>query len=76
MRVTFTRPTVADGRVVGAGETLELPDADAVLLIRMGKAVAVVGRTVGGDPVPETGPDRGAPAPADRDPKPRRTRTR
>jgi hypothetical protein len=40
MRVRVVRDTVADGRVVLAGEVLSLPGEDAAALLRMGKAVA------------------------------------
>ena len=71
MRIKIVRATVAAGGVVGPGQILDdVPDDDAALLIRMGKAVAIAGPTVNGDP------DPGAPAPENRDPKPRRTRGR
>lgn len=69
MRIKIVRATVAASGVVGPGQVLDdVPDEDAALLIRMGKAVAIAGPTVNGDP------DPGAPAPLNRDPAPQRTR--
>ena len=42
MNILILQNTVADGRMVAAGQTVDVPDADARLLVRMGKAVAVV----------------------------------
>lgn len=41
MQVKITRTTVAAKQFVMAGEVYDLPDADARLLIQLGKAVAV-----------------------------------
>lgn len=43
MRILITRTTVADGRIVRAGSVEDLSDADAALLLQLGKA----------EPVPE-----------------------
>jgi len=39
MKVKIERSTVANGQVVEAGQVVDLPKAEAMLLIRMGKAV-------------------------------------
>lgn len=39
MRILITRTTVADGRIVRAGSVEDLSDADAALLLQLGKAV-------------------------------------
>lgn len=66
MRVRIVRATVGTGGVLGAGEEITLPDAEARLLIAHGKAVAILA------PVP----DAAAPVPDHRDPRPSRTRAR
>lgn len=38
MRILITRTTVADGRIVRAGSVEDLSDADAALLLQLGKA--------------------------------------
>lgn len=39
MQVKITRTTIADGQVVRAGQVYDLTDADARLLLQLGKAV-------------------------------------
>ena len=39
MKVLATRNVVASGQALNAGETYDISDADAALLIRMGKVV-------------------------------------
>jgi len=41
MKVKITRSTVAAGKDVYAGQVYEIPDRDAEVLIRMGKAEPV-----------------------------------
>lgn len=48
--VEITRSTIAGGKRVVVGETIDLTEADARSLIAMGKAVPVIA----GGPVPET----------------------
>lgn len=67
LRVRILRPTVGTGGVLGAGELLQLPDAEARLLCAQGKAEFVLDG-------PFDGPDRGAPVPQHRDPAPTRAR--
>jgi hypothetical protein len=46
LAVEITRATVAGGRRVHAGETVEVTEADARALMALGKAVPVVGAPV------------------------------
>jgi hypothetical protein len=39
MRMLILRDTVANGAAVLAGQVCDLPDADAAMLLRLGKAV-------------------------------------
>ncbi|MCU0836871.1 MAG: hypothetical protein MUC77_20960 [Chromatiaceae bacterium] len=48
-RVRITRHTVAMNRVAMQGEVLDLAAADADLLVRLGKAVALAPAAAGGD---------------------------
>lgn len=41
MQIKITRNTIADGKVVKAGEVYDLPDADARTLLQLGKAELV-----------------------------------
>ena len=41
MQVLILRNTIADGRAVRAGQVIDLPDADARALLRMGRAGTV-----------------------------------
>jgi hypothetical protein len=42
MNILILKNTVADGRIVAAGQAVDVSDADARVLIRMGKAIATV----------------------------------
>jgi len=42
MNILILKNTVADGRIVAAGQAVDASDADARVLIRMGKAIATV----------------------------------
>lgn len=64
MRVRIVRCTVGTGGVLGVGEEHSLPDAEARLLIALGKATPILAPL----------PDAAAPVPEHRDPKPKRTR--
>lgn len=64
IRVRIVRSTVGTGGVLGVGQVLSLPDAEARELIARGKAVAVIDT-----------PDGAAPVPQHRDPAPARTRS-
>lgn len=52
MRVQITENTVAERRVVERGQVLELPEPEALLLIRIGRAVPAP------EPEPEPQPPR------------------
>ena len=41
MKILILKSTVVDGRIVAAGQTVDASDADARLLVRMGKATLV-----------------------------------
>jgi len=68
MRITLLRNTVADGRTVGVGQTVDVSDAAGKTLVQMGKAVeaapAPADRApitlVAVDPVIEPAPDQPA----------------
>jgi hypothetical protein len=59
MQVRVVRDTVADGRVVTAGEVVDLPAQDAATLLRLGKAEALTDPP----PVPKNPSDGPAPIP-------------
>ena len=63
MRVRIVRATVGTGGVLGVGQVLDLPDAEARQLVAHGKAVPAL------PPV-----ERAAPVPQHRDPAPTRAR--
>lgn len=85
-RIRITKGTKAGGRVVFAGDVVDVSDKEAALLERMGKAVFVdgskpkrggvltyetyTGQTQDRDPVPA----QPNPEPSDDQPKPRRGR--
>ena len=50
MQVKITRTTIADCKVVKAGQVYDLPDADARTLLQLGKAELV---TVEAEPAPQ-----------------------
>lgn len=54
MKVRIVRNTVAQGQPVEVGQILELPEADARLLIAAGKAVAEESVTISDQPEIET----------------------
>lgn len=58
MRILITRTTVADGRIVRAGSVEDLSDADAALLLQLGKAVPAASEP---EPEPEPAAEPEAP---------------
>ena len=60
MRVQVTRDTVAGGCAVFVGQVVDLPDEDAAVLLRLGKATAL---TIDPPPIPKDPAEGPAPVP-------------
>ena len=67
MKVRILRSTVADGRIVGVGEVVELDKSGGIFLVSIGKAEEFVEEVAPVEPVVEPDPEpepAAAPTPA------------